>query len=325
MKRTVLVCLLAWTWPAPAAAEDHPPLSLSVEPCEGVDASEVRRVVAIELRGSLRSHPDTGNATHARARCIDGDARLEVDDPLTGKSLQRTVRLQRADPRARARLLALAIVELVAASWSELALSPAPRAPVVQKPADRDAREAAIATVQARSPRLKQRLPVGLGVDGQARGLWMQGFVWWGTGLRVALQVHTHVRLSLGFHRHWAGVATELGDVDVAGWSGNLRAELHRRFGLLEPFGGLGVDGGFARLRGTTSDQAVTAAVASGPLAAVLAVAGVRAWLHHRLALELRGDLGYLLAAVRGVVTDGPAVSVQGVWASGAVALEVRL
>src|SRR5262249_33713515 len=45
---------------------------------------------------------------------------LRVDDPISGKSLSRDVDLAGAMPRARPRLVALALVELISASWSEL-------------------------------------------------------------------------------------------------------------------------------------------------------------------------------------------------------------
>ena len=72
-------------------------------------------------------------------------------DPTTGKSLARTVALTEAAPNGRARLLALAVAELVVASWSELQSNPQPRAPPATPLAPYAAREAARAAVADRS------------------------------------------------------------------------------------------------------------------------------------------------------------------------------
>src|SRR4029077_7676204 len=77
-------------------------------------------------------------------------ASLRVLDPTTGKSVERSVALAQAAPTARARLLALAIAELVAASWSELESNPQPKAPPAEPLAPVEAREAARRVVEPR-------------------------------------------------------------------------------------------------------------------------------------------------------------------------------
>ncbi len=105
------------------AADGHPPVSLDIERCVPADAEEVRRLVALELRGDLvPSGEPAPSATRVMVGCEQGLTSMWVDDALTGKQLQRTLHLAESDQRARDRLLALSIVELVVASWTELIL-----------------------------------------------------------------------------------------------------------------------------------------------------------------------------------------------------------
>ena len=68
-----------------------------------------------------------------------------VTDPRF--SLDRTIDLKEA-PRARARLLALAIVELISASWTELETNPDPVVPPAGVRAAPEARRAALGAVR---------------------------------------------------------------------------------------------------------------------------------------------------------------------------------
>lgn len=111
---------------ASARAADHPMVELDLDPCVG-DTDEIRRVVMVELAGLLADRPDaSGDRTHASATCDGPRAMLQVDDPITRRSLRRSVDLAGAPTPGRPRLLALALVELIASSWTEL--EPAPPA-----------------------------------------------------------------------------------------------------------------------------------------------------------------------------------------------------
>src|SRR5204863_3029658 len=90
----------------------------------------------------VEASPDEAT-TQVTATCSGEAAHLRVLDPTTGKSVERSVALSQAAPTARARLLALAIAELVAASWSELESNPDPKAPPAAPLAPVEAREAA--------------------------------------------------------------------------------------------------------------------------------------------------------------------------------------
>ena len=96
-----------------------------------------------KLPSALPPTPDAGpSAGPARQRAVAesapshgtgwsacGMVEVQVDDAVTGKSLWRSIELQKADPGVRARLLSLALSELIFASWAELLVTPEPAVP----------------------------------------------------------------------------------------------------------------------------------------------------------------------------------------------------
>ncbi len=83
----------------------HGELYLEITPCPGVSTKEVQRLVPIELDVSLADAPNVG-VPWASIRCEGTKAILTYD------RAQRTIDLAKIDPRARPRLLALALAEL---------------------------------------------------------------------------------------------------------------------------------------------------------------------------------------------------------------------
>ena len=130
---------------------ERPRVSINMVGCDAALAREAQRIAAIELRATLVDRAPDATVTQVTAACRSTVAALEVIDPTTGKSLARTVALTETAPSGRARLLALAVAELVAASWSELQSNPQPRAPPATPLAPYAAREAARAAVADRS------------------------------------------------------------------------------------------------------------------------------------------------------------------------------
>ena len=98
------------------------PLALDLDGCPAVARAPVEKIVELELRASVVATRSA--VTSAVVRCDGDKATIEVDDPLTQKSLMRAVDLQAAGTSGRARLLALSIIELVATSWTELESDP---------------------------------------------------------------------------------------------------------------------------------------------------------------------------------------------------------
>jgi hypothetical protein len=126
-----------------------PPVSLDTSGCANVPAQAVRSIVSVELRTSIADAAPDVEATRISARCSGELATISIDDVLTHKSVSRVIDMTATAPIARPHLLALAIVELLAASWYELAVTP-----VVQPvtPVASPERDVALAFMRARLP-----------------------------------------------------------------------------------------------------------------------------------------------------------------------------
>ncbi|MBK6695439.1 MAG: hypothetical protein IPG50_24985 [Myxococcales bacterium] len=137
---------------APAQDAASPRVALATEACVGTDgapfaaAAETAKLLALELRAVVVAAQD--DVTLVRVACTPPLTLLQVDDPLTRKTLLRKVDLSAFPATARARALALAAAELVAASWAEAAINPEPKVEPAGPPPPKVERE----TVAARVP-----------------------------------------------------------------------------------------------------------------------------------------------------------------------------
>jgi hypothetical protein len=134
----LVVCLAA----SAVADAAHPRVTLTLDVCIPLDPAEVRRGVALEL-GAVLAGPEDTETTQVGVSCEGAKVLLEVIDPISGKSLSRRVDLDVSPPAARSRLLAIAIAELVTASWTELESNPEPQVPPASTPPSPEARAAA--------------------------------------------------------------------------------------------------------------------------------------------------------------------------------------
>ncbi len=119
--------------------------------------------MAVELDAQLVSASDaTPGTTRVSIRCQQSVAELIVLDPTTGKTLARRIDLSKAPVPGRARLLALATVELVSASWAELELGegrrPPPTLGIQASAQERAAARSSAERRDARSPSLRAAL-----------------------------------------------------------------------------------------------------------------------------------------------------------------------
>jgi hypothetical protein len=104
-----------------------PRVSVEVQSCAAVVATQVEELAALELSASLIDQRQaTRDVTRVVLTCHEATAELHVTDPVSGKLLSRSVDLSAVEARARPRVLALAIAELVSSSWMELELTPEP-------------------------------------------------------------------------------------------------------------------------------------------------------------------------------------------------------
>jgi hypothetical protein len=161
--------------------QPRPLVSLDVDPCTGLDDAVVRHLVELELGTPLakRSSPDL---TRLAARCDADGVFLVVDDPVTAKSLSRRIDLLHEPASTGARLLALAGVELVAASWNELAEPPSGQIDV----ASAVARRSAIVYIERR--REPPEPTTTLAIEGTVRSHDAHHLSW-GAGLAVRIRL----------------------------------------------------------------------------------------------------------------------------------------
>ena len=325
---TVAVAALAAVFASSAGALE---VSLDVERCPSLARDHMFQLVALELDAHVVTPDRAGEqTTRVEVACAGAEVQLKVSDRLTGKLLTRTMTLGDRDAQVGARLIAIAVAELVLTSWMELTLPGASAAPPADgAPAAPELRRAAQERAQRHFPR-----PAGTGyvlAVGQALGPFDGVGVAWGGGLRFGWTAggapvdddvsiwRPGVDLELTAARNEA--SRGLGTVDVSMWSAALRVSLRRARGRSWFDVGAGGRAGVARLAGMPDDVTTTrGATLAGTWAGPIAYVGVgrRFW---RLAVAAGVEGGTVLRAVSGLVDDGPSISVAGRWLSGTLAI----
>ena len=294
---------------------DKPRVSIAVVGCEDSLAREAQRIAAIELRAALVEASDDGATTQVEAACADDVARIRVLDPMTGKSVERSVALSATAPNARARLLALAIAELVAASWYELERNPEPKVPPAAPLAPERARDAARAVIA--------RLSVEFAVVADVN-LLASGDLVVGGGARSEVWIAPGLFLRFDGLAHHADLGRPSGTVALTLASAS--AALGASFGAasFQPRVSLGLRGGYAWMSGVAESSATTgyrqAGPWGGPQLAIEAAAWPRAHVHPVLAISSGVDI----LGVRGTVNEGRDILVTGLWGGLSLGLAVQ-
>lgn len=325
---TVAVAALAAVIASSAGALE---VSLDVERCPSLARDHMFQLVALELDAHVVTPERAGEQTaRVEVACAGADVQLKVSDRLTGKLLTRTMTLGERDAQVGARLIAIAVAELVLTSWMELTLPGASAAPPPDgAPAAPELRRAAQERAQRHFPRA-----AGTGyvlAVGQALGPFDGVGVAWGGGLRFGwttggARVDDDVWMwRPGFDLELTAARNEtsrgLGTVDVSMWSAALRVSLRLARGRSWFDVGAGGRAGVARLAGMPNDVTTTrGATLAGTWAGPVAYVGVgrRFW---RLAVAAGVEGGTVLRPVFGLVDDGPSISVAGRWLSGTLAI----
>jgi hypothetical protein len=302
---------------APAPQPAHEPLvSVSVDHCIAVERREVERLTALELgvRAAGTDAPSPA-ATRVSVSCAGEHVRLRVVDPLTGKTLERTLSLTTREVDVAGRAISLAAAELVLTSWAELTLTPdeSTPAPLDVAPGARPAAERRVLSRTERGVHLEYLLAAG-GVFGPFDGV---GFGF-GGGPRLAVAFGRY-----GFGAEWdltahrAITATALGDVETTLFSSGLFARWTLESSPWFLDAGVGARGGIARLEGTPDDVEVSrGSVVAGVFVGPALALGV-SWRAGGLAVRLGAESGYAARGVAGGVESEPSVSVSGAWLAG--------
>ena len=295
--------------------EDKPRVSIVVVGCSEAFAREAQRIAAIELRAALVDGKPDAATTEVTATCSADSAKLRVVDPTTGKSLERSVAVSQAAATARARLLALAIAELVAASWSELESNPELKAPPAAPLAPAAAREAARGAI---APRL-----IELAAVADAHLLASRDVIL-GGGARAEIWISPAFFLRFDALAHHAELSRPSGTIALT--MPSMSSALGACFcaGSLRPSVSLGARLGYAWMNGVPGDGATSgtrqAGVWAGPELAVELSAWPRARVHPVLSLAV----GAHVAGVRGTVDGGRDVRATAIWSGLSLGAAVR-
>ena len=299
-----------------AAAVERPRVSIDIVGCDAVLAREAQRIAAIELRATLVDAAPDATVTKVTATCRGTLAALEVVDPTTGKSLERTVALTEAAPNGRARLLALAVAELVVASWSELQSNPQPRAPAATPLAPYAARESARAAVVDRALELAAAFDVHCLASRDCL---------FGGGVRAAVWISPLLLARFDAVADYGELGRGTGRVAVIMPSVSAALGASRWIGSsLRPAVSLGLRGGYVRMNGIADGTAATTSRQQGPWFGPELALEVSAWPRARVHPILGFAAGAHLLGVRGTVSGGRDVEAVGLWGGVTAALAVR-
>ncbi|HEY4159564.1 MAG TPA: hypothetical protein VGM29_15750 [Polyangiaceae bacterium] len=317
MLGTAFVTLLALT--GAASSDPKPEVALQIEECGVVPEDEILRLTALNLDAHVVSAASaTVNATRVTVICSDQRVALKVIDPLTGKSLERTLSLTTSEIGVAGRAVALAVAELVLASWMELEMRDTPPSAAPLPVAQPEMRRAAGERARARSeygPHLDHLLLIGQTLGPFERlGVGLSG----GIGLGYTLSSWLLTELELLETRSHANV--NLGRVDASLWSAALRADARYSGRIFWLEAGPGLRLGVARLAGSAKTSDTRGAVVAGSWGGPLAFAGVGARFH-QLTLRAGGEAGYVLREVVGSIDGENAVAVRHAWLGASVGL----
>ncbi len=122
---TVLGLFFVALLPQTSGADSAIHVAVRFHDCRNIDTALVRRLLDLELSSAAPpSEARSGTAARVALRCEQTALIIDLHDLITGKSLQRRVVI--GDQDGRERVIALAVLELLVASWLELEARPLP-------------------------------------------------------------------------------------------------------------------------------------------------------------------------------------------------------
>jgi hypothetical protein len=303
---------LVLTAAAARAEGPPPPIVLALDPCASVDAKEVRRLVPIEMGAPVVGGEGVAaDTTRVTVGCVVDSpsvVRLEVRDPTTGRILDRFISLRSVPTADQARLVAIAAVELVAASRSGQGTMP-------ESPGHADASLGPGLAVTATPPPAPAERRWRVAALGSLRSFGGLPDPVPGGGIAIH---HVRSRFVVGGDLVVEGLrqSTALGGVDSLLVSASLMGAARVSVGPVALEAGGGVRGGMASLTGHGGAAAapVNGGAVSAPWIGPLATLRAVLALSRGFALALAGEAGWATAGVVGTVSDAPDMSVKGAW-----------
>ena len=301
-------------------ADDRaPPIEMTIDPCVRVDAATVERIVEIELGARQGAHDDD-RVPHVVVSCREDVIDLHLTDPVTGKSLDRPLDASDIAGVSGPRLLALAISELVSASWVELVVAPqppvapkTPRAPpeVTSRVRERVGELWPAPTQRPWGVRAGPTLRVVDGGVGPLVG-----------GTLVFARDFGSFRVQADVAAVTGTGARPTGEVRATVVDGSIALAFAPRFGALSLHAGLGARLGAAWLAGAPNAGFPPGGTVAGAVGGPLACAGASA-SSHAFFVGVEVEAGYAVVGVRGVVEGATPVDLLGGWVGGSAQIGV--
>ncbi len=284
-------------------------------------------VLAVELGARPQLPPASAAIARVRIDCDGGAARITVEDLITGKTLVRRILLGDRPSAIRARVLGLAVAELLVASWVELQVNAEPAgAPVdaVAPARDREAVASLMLQVLVPLDRRLTRRRFTLSAFAAARRF-PGGASLVALGSDLEYRVRERIAVALDLTGERGADDTQLGRIHTFVLSLAPRIDRVATFDRLEMALGAGVRGGIARLSSTPMDAQVTSHVFMRPWAGAFLSARLRALATDRWRLGIGIEAGLVAVGVAGRVEDRDDPQVEGpwiaAWAGGAIGL----
>jgi hypothetical protein len=320
LERLVVVLPLC-VFASPARAAE--PIELRIDnDVPVVSNAGVRHIVELELHTTVSvDNPALTTRVHVSHPAAGPLARIDVDDGVTNKTSSRTVDLQAMGEKGSTRLLAMAIVELVSASWSELETNPKPEAVAVGPQAPADVRRDVRTSLRERRAAWHE-----IAVIGTAQGPFHNIGPLFGGGLRYVPTLSGHIALPVDVTYAHGSNAASTGSVgiDVVSVDASLAWQI-----AWQPFGvraGLGARGGAVRYDGQARNITITEGrTVWAPYVTPLATLSILGFLGSTFTAELIVEGGYASTPTKARVSGADDMSLSGAWVGGAVALGARV
>jgi len=309
---------------APAPRTPHAPLRLDMVDCEDVDTAVVNRVLSMELGASLAE--GGGVPTTAHSECRATEARVTIDDPVTGKISTRVLDLKGQPRDMRSRLLGMAISEAVLASRIEHALKPETAPPLTRPVATRAATDVAsdhLAATWRGSLVAKDEMTVGPVARWFASGLVVGGLE---VGAVKRLRLFPRVGVAVDVDAGYGERSTDnVGRASATSFSLASCLVTRANLGSLLAIAGLGWRGALVRLAGEPTDSLrvghTTTAAWTGPYLALAFSVELSRVLFLRAGMES----GRVLLPARGALNGVQAIALDGAWLGGEISLGMKL
>jgi hypothetical protein len=212
-------------------------------------------------------------------------------------------------------LLALAIAELVAASWSELESNPEPKAAPAAPLASAAAREAA--------RRVIAPLPVELGALADVQLLASRDWIP-GGGARAEIWVSPLFFLRFDALAHYADVSRASGSIALTMTSLSSALGVSCEAGSLRPGVSLGARAGYIWMSGVAGSAATTGYREQGAWIGPELALELSAWPRARVHPLISLSVGAHILGVRGTVSGGRDVMATALWSGLSLGAAVR-